>query len=81
MRALSFKVLKFLNKKSIKKGNKNRKIQIIRIIPIFTTQQLLLRKSAAIILLLILLFNIIGYRVWFYYAEQKADIVHGIQAG
>jgi hypothetical protein len=34
-----------------------------------------LRKSAAIILLLILLFNIIGYRVWFYYAEQNADIV------
>jgi len=33
-----------------------------------------LRKSAAIILLLILLFNIIGYRVWFYYAEQKADV-------
>jgi hypothetical protein len=75
IRARSFKVLKFLNKKSIKKGNKNRKIQNIRIIPIFTTQQLLLRKSAAIILLLILLFNIIGYRVWFYYAEQKADMV------
>ena len=35
---------------------------------------MLLRKSAAIILLLILLFNMIGYRVWFYYAEQKADI-------
>jgi len=33
-----------------------------------------LRKSAAVILLLILLFNIIGYRVWFYYAEQKADM-------
>jgi hypothetical protein len=33
-----------------------------------------LRKSAAIILLLILLFNMIGYRVWFYYAEQKADL-------
>jgi hypothetical protein len=33
-----------------------------------------LRKSATIILLLILLFNIIGYRVWFYYAEQKADM-------
>jgi len=33
-----------------------------------------LRKSAAIILLLILLFNMIGYRVWFYYAEQKADM-------
>jgi hypothetical protein len=33
-----------------------------------------LRKSAAIILLLILLFNMMGYRVWFYYAEQKADM-------
>jgi len=33
-----------------------------------------LRKSAAIILLLILLFNIMGYRVWFYYAEQRADM-------
>ena len=33
-----------------------------------------MRKSAAVILLLILLFNIIGYRVWFYYAEQKADM-------
>jgi hypothetical protein len=33
-----------------------------------------LRKSASIILLLILLFNMIGYRVWFYYAEQRADI-------
>ena len=33
-----------------------------------------MRKSAAIILLLILLFNMIGYRVWFYYAEQKADM-------
>jgi hypothetical protein len=33
-----------------------------------------LRKSAAIILLLILLFNITGYRVCFYYAEQKADL-------
>jgi hypothetical protein len=33
-----------------------------------------LRKSATIILLLILLFNIIGYRVWFYYVEQKADM-------
>jgi hypothetical protein len=35
---------------------------------------LLLRKSASILLLLILLFNMIGYRVWFYYAEQKADM-------
>ena len=33
-----------------------------------------MRKSAAIILLLILLFNMIGYRIWFYYAEQKADM-------
>jgi cbb3-type cytochrome oxidase subunit 3 len=34
---------------------------------------LLLRKSASIILLLVLLFNMIGYRAWFYYAEKKAD--------
>lgn len=33
-----------------------------------------MRKSASIILLFILLFNIIGYRAWFYYAERKADI-------
>jgi hypothetical protein len=32
-----------------------------------------LRKIASITLLLILLFNIIGYRAWFYFAEQKAD--------
>jgi len=32
-----------------------------------------MRKSASIILLLILLFNMIGYRAWFYYAEKKAD--------
>jgi cbb3-type cytochrome oxidase subunit 3 len=31
------------------------------------------RKSAAILLLLILLFNVIGYRAWFYYAEKKSD--------
>lgn len=35
MSAVFFKVLKFLNKKSIKKGNKTGKIQNIRIIPIF----------------------------------------------
>ena len=34
---------------------------------------MLLRKSASIILLLVLLFNMIGYRAWFYYAEKKAD--------
>jgi hypothetical protein len=33
-----------------------------------------LRKYASIILLLILLFNMVGYRAWFYYAEQKADV-------
>jgi hypothetical protein len=32
-----------------------------------------LRKPAAIFLLLILLFNVIGYRAWFYYAEVRAD--------
>jgi cbb3-type cytochrome oxidase subunit 3 len=32
-----------------------------------------LRKTAAIFLLLILLFNVVGYRAWFYYAEKKAD--------
>ncbi len=32
-----------------------------------------MRKSVSIILLLILLFNMIGYRAWFYYAEKKAD--------
>ncbi len=32
-----------------------------------------MRKSASIILLLVLLFNMIGYRAWFYYAEGKAD--------
>jgi cbb3-type cytochrome oxidase subunit 3 len=35
---------------------------------------LLLRKSASIILLLVLLFNMIGYRAWFYYAERKSDM-------
>ena len=34
----------------------------------------LLRKPASIFLLFILLFNMVGYRVWFYYAEQKADL-------
>lgn len=33
-----------------------------------------LRKYASIILLLILLFNLAGYRAWFYYAERKADV-------
>jgi cbb3-type cytochrome oxidase subunit 3 len=32
-----------------------------------------LRKTAAIFLLLILLFNVVGYRAWFYCAEKKAD--------
>ncbi len=32
-----------------------------------------MRKSASIILLLVLLFNMIGYRAWFYFAEGKAD--------
>ena len=32
-----------------------------------------MRKSASIILLLILLFNMIGYRALFYYAEKQAD--------
>jgi hypothetical protein len=34
---------------------------------------LFVRKPVAIFLLLILLFNIIGYRAWFYYAEKKSD--------
>jgi hypothetical protein len=33
-----------------------------------------MRKSASIILLLIFLFNVIGYRALFYYAEKKADV-------
>jgi len=33
-----------------------------------------LRKTAAIFLQFILLFNIAGYRAWFYYAERNADI-------
>ena len=32
-----------------------------------------MRKSASVILLIILLFNMVGYRAWFYYAEKKAD--------
>ncbi|HXB29277.1 MAG TPA: hypothetical protein VNW49_05630, partial [Puia sp.] len=32
-----------------------------------------MRKSVSIILLLVFLFNMIGYRAWFYYAEMKAD--------
>jgi hypothetical protein len=32
-----------------------------------------MRKSTSIILLFILLFNVIGYRALFYYAEKKAD--------
>lgn len=32
-----------------------------------------LRKSATIILLFVLVFNMIGYRAWFYYAEQRSD--------
>jgi hypothetical protein len=31
------------------------------------------RKSASIILLVVLLFNMVGYRAWFYYAEMKSD--------
>jgi cbb3-type cytochrome oxidase subunit 3 len=33
-----------------------------------------LRKYASIFLLLILLFNMVGYRAWFYYAERKSDV-------
>ncbi len=32
-----------------------------------------MRKSTSIILQFILLFNMIGYRAWFFYAEKKAD--------
>lgn len=34
---------------------------------------LLLKKLAAILLLALFLFNLIGYRMWFYYAQQHAD--------
>lgn len=33
-----------------------------------------MRKYTSIVLLLILLFNMVGYRAWFYYAEMEADI-------
>jgi hypothetical protein len=32
-----------------------------------------LRKSLSVFLLLVLLFNMVGYRAWFYYAEKQAD--------
>jgi len=32
-----------------------------------------LRKSLSVFLLLVLLFNMAGYRAWFYYAEKQAD--------
>ena len=32
-----------------------------------------LRKSLSAFLLLVLLFNMVGYRAWFYYAEKQAD--------
>jgi hypothetical protein len=34
-----------------------------------------LRKSASIILLLVLLFNMVGYRAWFFYAEKQSDAI------
>jgi hypothetical protein len=33
----------------------------------------ILKKTAAISLLLLLLFNLCGYRVWFYYQQQQSD--------
>lgn len=33
-----------------------------------------LRKYQSIALLLVLLFNVVGYRAWFYYVEMKADL-------
>ena len=36
---------------------------------------MLLRKSASVLLLLVLVFNMIGYRAWFYFAEQQSDAV------
>ena len=32
-----------------------------------------MRKIASVIILLVLLFNMAGYRAWFYYAEREAD--------
>lgn len=32
-----------------------------------------MKKPAAILLLLLLLFNLAGYHLWFYYAQQKSD--------
>jgi hypothetical protein len=32
-----------------------------------------MRKSASVVLLLLFLFNMIGYRAWFYYAERQSD--------
>ena len=34
---------------------------------------MLLRKAFSIMLLLVLLFNVVGYRVWFFYAEKQSD--------
>jgi hypothetical protein len=34
-----------------------------------------MRKSSSCILLIIFLFNMIGYRAWFYYAEKQSDAV------
>jgi len=34
---------------------------------------LLLRKTGTIILLIVLLFNMVGYRAWFYFAEKNSD--------
>ena len=34
-----------------------------------------MRKILSIILLLVLLFNMVGYRAWFYYAEKQSDAV------
>ncbi len=33
-----------------------------------------MKKLAAILLLLLFLFNLVGYRLWFSYAQQQADI-------
>jgi hypothetical protein len=34
-----------------------------------------MRKIASSLLLLVFLFNMIGYRAWFYYAEKQSDVV------